>query len=205
MNETLIIFTFFDYLGTLVFAISGALAGARHRMDPVGIFVLAVSTACGGGILRDMMIGSTPVAFLKNPVYLLLSLGATVLVFFYSRKIFKIDRIIAILDAAGLATFLIIGTAKALALEVNFLGAILLGVVTAVAGGVIRDVLSNEVPLIFRQEIYATACVAGGVVYYFFYILGASNPLIFIASALTVFVIRLLAIFRNWSLPTPKL
>lgn len=196
--------TFFDYLGTFVFAVTGALAGARHRMDPVGIFVLAVSTACGGGIIRDVMLGATPVAFLINPAYLLFSLLATVLVFFSARKLFGINRIISIFDAAGLATFLIIGTAKALSQEINFLGAVLLGVVTAVAGGVIRDVLSNEVPLIFRREIYATACLAGGVVYFLLFELGAAPEIIFLVSALTVFVIRLLAILRNWSLPVPK-
>jgi len=192
---------FLDLLGTAAFAASGAIAAIRHRMDLLGVLVLGMVTATGGGTLRDLLLGDTPPFCLENETYLYLSLAASFAVFFGYRHIRRLSSPLLLFDAIGLGTFVVIGTGKALAFSLGPLGAVMMGVMTATAGGVVRDLLSGEVPLILRKEVYATACLGGGILYVFLTKMGAPANLTALLSASGVIILRLLAIHFNWALP----
>lgn len=189
-----------DLLGTLVFAISGALAGMAKKFDLVGVFILGLVTAIGGGTLRDVMIGQTPVGWMKDLNYLMMIALSIPLCYLLKKQILKLRRSMFLFDTIGIGLFTILGLEKTLSLGLHPIVAVMMGTVSAVFGGVIRDVLANEVPLIFRKEIYASACVAGGVTYLlvdYFFKNGTYN---IVVSILVVFVIRYLAVKRNWQL-----
>jgi uncharacterized membrane protein YeiH len=160
--------TYLDYFGTVVFAITGCLIAARKQSDILAFILLGLVTAVGGGTLRDLLIGRTPIFWLTNEIYILLCIGTALVMFVGLHHLNRIKHYKAFLlwsDAIGLATFTMIGTHIALESGVGFVPAILLGVTTACFGGVLRDLLSNEVTLIFRKDIYMTACIVGGMVY----------------------------------------
>ena len=190
-----------DLVGTAAFAASGAWAGIRRDMDLFGVTVLGLVTATGGGTLRDILLGDVPPFCLQDETYLYLSLAVALAIFFGHRRLAFLHHPLLYFDAVGLGTFVVIGTGKALALGSGLFGAVLMGVMTATAGGVVRDVLSGQVPLILRREVYASACLAGGML---LVILDRSElpagPAA-LSAALTVIAIRLLAIHRNWELP----
>ena len=190
-----------DLIGTAAFAASGAWAGVRHGMDLFGVLVLGLVTAIGGGTLRDLLLGDTPPFCLQNETYLWLPLAVSLLVFCAHRRFPKIETPLLYFDAIGLGTFVVIGTGKALSFSIGPWGAVLMGVMTGTAGGVIRDVLSNEVPLIMRREIYASACILGGTLLVVLDRLAAPPPLSLLLAATSVILLRLLAIRYNWSLP----
>lgn len=190
-----------DLIGTVAFAASGALAGVRRGMDLFGVLVLGMVTAIGGGTLRDLLLGDLPPFCLRNEIYLWLPVVVASLVFISHRWWPKIERPLLYLDAIGLGTFVVIGTGKAIAFQTGPLGAVLMGVMTGTAGGVIRDVLSNEVPLIMRREIYASACILGGALLVILQKLQLPNNLALLCAATSVILLRLLAINYNWSLP----
>ncbi len=192
---------FLDLLGTVAFAASGAWAGVRRGMDLFGVLVLGMVTAIGGGTLRDLLLGDLPPFCLQNEIYLWLPIGTALLVFCAHRFFPKIETPLLYFDAVGLGTFVVIGTGKALSFSIGPLGAVLLGVMTGTAGGVLRDILSNEVPLIMRREIYASACIIGGTLLVLLRWLGAPNEVSLLLSASSVILLRLLAIHYNWSLP----
>jgi len=196
---------FLDLLGTAAFAASGALAGVQRRMDLLGVVVLALVTAVGGGTVRDVLLGSVPPFCFKDENYLYLSIVIALLVFYFHHSLDFLKRPLLYFDALGLGTFLVIGTGKALAYDAGFLVAVMMGVTTATAGGVIRDVLSDQVPFILQKEIYATACIFGGILYYILYRLGMNESLIAVIAALVVVIIRVVAIHRHWSLPIAKI
>ena len=158
-----------DLIGTAAFAASGAWVGVRKHMDLFGVLVLGVVTAVGGGTLRDLLLGDIPPFSLKNESYIYIAIVVSLIVFANRRETvnriqFKtFEKPLLYFDAIGLGTFVVIGTTKALDFHLGLLGAILMGVMTGTAGGVIRDLFANQVPLIFRREIYASACVAGGL------------------------------------------
>jgi uncharacterized membrane protein YeiH len=193
----------FDLLGTVAFAASGALAGVRRRMDLLGVIVLGIVTATGGGVVRDLLLNDTPFCF-KNELYLYLALAASIVVFLTPRSFERMRRAMLLLDALGLGTFLVIGTSKALAFHLGFMGAVIMGVMTATCGGLIRDVLSNEIPLILQREIYASACVAGGALFYLLYQAAVPTVTNLTVSALVVITIRCAAILKGWELPRGK-
>jgi uncharacterized membrane protein YeiH len=195
---------FLDLLGTAAFAASGALAGVQRRMDLLGVVVLALVTAVGGGTIRDVLLGSVPPFCFNDENYLYLSIVVALLVFYFHHSLDFLHRPLLYFDALGLGTFLVIGTGKALAYNHGFLVAVMMGVMTATAGGVVRDVLSDQVPFILQKEIYATACIFGGILYYFLYRLGMNESLVAVIAALVVVVIRVIAIHRHWSLPVAK-
>lgn len=195
---------FLDLLGTAAFAASGALAGVQRRMDLLGVVVLGLVTAVGGGTVRDLLLGSTPPFCFKDENYLYLSIIIAILVFYYHHSLDFLQRPLLYFDALGLGTFLVIGTGKALAYDAGFLVAVMMGVTTATAGGVIRDVLSDQVPFILQKEIYATACIFGGILYYLLYRAGVNESLTAVIAALVVVAIRVIAIHRHWSLPVAK-
>lgn len=194
----------FDLLGTVAFAASGAWAGVRHHMDLLGVLVLGVVTAIGGGTLRDILLGDTPPFCFKDDTYIYLSIGVSLAVFVFNRYLERIAHPLLYLDAIGLATFVVIGTQKAISFGASFIVAVTMGVMTATAGGVIRDMLSSQVPLILRKEIYASACIAGGALLYVGTAVGLNHTFVVLAAATLVIALRLLAIRHNWALPRAK-
>lgn len=201
MNQQAVIMYTLDLLGTVAFAASGALAGVRRRMDLLGVIVLGVVTATGGGVMRDVLLNDTPPFCFKNELYLYLSVAASVVVFLTPRSFERMNRAMLLLDALGLGTFLVIGTSKALNFHLGFMGAVIMGVMTGTAGGLVRDLLSNQIPLILQREIYASACVAGGALFYFLHEAGVPSSLNLTLSATVVIAIRCAALVRGWQLP----
>lgn len=192
-----------DFIGTLAFAISGIrLASARH-FDLFGAYVVGLTTAIGGGTMRDLML-SQPPFWMTNPFYLLCTAFALVWVIMFRRFLVKQENTWFLFDTIGLALFAVTGIEKTLAAGFPFWTAIIMGTLTGAGGGVFRDVFINEVPLIFRREIYALACVIGGVAYFICYKMGLNN----IASGLTcgafVMLSRILAVHYKLHLPTLK-
>ena len=190
-----------DLLGTFVFAVSGVLTAVDKKFDLVGATIIGFVTAIGGGTLRDLMIGETPVGWMKDLNYLIVIFAAIPICYFFKGFILKLRRSIFLFDTIGIGLFTILGLQKTLALGLSPAVAVLMGIVSAVFGGVMRDVLANEVPLIFRKEIYASACLVGALIFlgmeYFF--AGSLFNLAFSIS--TVIIIRYLSVKRNWELP----
>ena len=192
-----------DFIGTLAFAISGIrLASAKH-FDLFGAYVVGLTTAIGGGTMRDLML-SQPPFWMTNPFYLLCTAFALAWVIMFRRFLVKQENTWFLFDTIGLALFAVTGIEKTLAAGFPFWTAIIMGTLTGAGGGVFRDVFINEVPLIFRREIYALACVIGGVAYFICYKMGLNN----IASGLTcgafVMLSRILAVHYKLHLPTLK-
>ncbi len=190
-----------DLIGTAAFAASGAWAGVRSRMDLFGVLVLGLVTATGGGTLRDMLLGDLPPFSLKDETYLYLSIAVSLGIFFFHRHLRGLQHPLLYFDAVGLGTFVVIGTSKALAFDLGFLGSVMMGVMTATAGGVVRDVLANQVPLILRKEVYASACLAGAALLFVLRHTPLSPGLAALVAAVAVITLRLLAIRHNWALP----
>lgn len=159
-------FDLLDMLGVIVFAISGVLVAGRNKMDPIGVLVLASVTAVGGGTIRDVMLNHGPIFWFTDPRDVYLALVTAILALFFLKIPTKIPKyILPGLDAIGLAVFVAIGINKAIDADVNMFVAICMGVITGVGGGIIRDILAREIPMVFRTDIYATACIAGGLVH----------------------------------------
>ncbi|MFT4735521.1 MAG: putative membrane protein YeiH, partial [Arcticibacterium sp.] len=192
-----------DFMGTFVFAISGATAAIEKKFDVFGVLILALVTAIGGGTLRDLLIGSTPVAWLTNNVYVYIVLIAVPVAFLFEAQIKSLRKGIFLFDTLGIGLFTILGIEKTLNVGLSPIAAVMMGVFSAVFGGVIRDVLSNEVPLIFRGEIYASACLAGAMTYLAIKGLGNEQIAMYV-SIITVIAIRILSIRFNWSLNLPQ-
>ena len=201
MNSHLNILYALDLLGTAAFAASGALAGVRKRMDLLGVVVLALITATGGGVMRDVLLHDTPPFCFKNENYLYLALLVSLIVFVAPRSFERLHKEMVFFDALGLGTFLVIGTSKAIEYGLGFMGSVIMGVMTATFGGLIRDVLSNEIPLILQREIYASACAVGGAALFVMDRSGVRSPVRLAVAALLVFGIRILAIEKGWQLP----
>ncbi len=155
-----------DIIGTAAFAISGVLLAGKLRMDPFGVLVLGVVTAVGGGTIRDMALANGPVFWVKDPTDLVVAMATCMLTIVLVRQPRRLPKwVLPVLDAVGLAVFVFIGISKAVAAGTGPMVAICMGVLTGVGGGIIRDVLAREVPMILRTEIYATACILGGIVH----------------------------------------
>ncbi len=193
-----------DLMGTVAFAISGALAGVRKNMDLYGISVLSLVTAVGGGTIRDLLVGRIPPFIFRDYNYIVLSLLSALLVFFFYRKVEKGYNTLLIMDALGLGVFTVIGVKVGIDYNIGFIGAIFMGVMTGTVGGMIRDILQGEIPLVLRKEVYASACLLGGVVYLILYKALGYHFITVLVSILVVFTLRMIAIWRNWSLPKPK-
>lgn len=193
-----------DLVGSFAFAISGATAGVRHGFDLFGVLVLAFVTAVSGGILRDLLIGAVPPAAIASWHYLAIALLAGALTFRGHRAVRKLHHPVQLFDAAGLALFAVVGTNKALLYGLDWAMAAVLGMLSGVGGGMLRDVLSAQVPNILRAEIYAVAALAGGLVV----ALGSFVPLpqgiVAVIGAALCFTLRLLGIYRGWKLPSAK-
>lgn len=192
-----------DLIGTFVFALSGALAGAKRGLDFFGIMVLAFAAGNVGGITRDLLIGAVPAAAISDWRYLLASMLAGVLIFFWHSIIERLQSAILVFDAGGLALFAVAGTQKALAFGLDPIMAALLGMLTGIGGGMMRDVLLREIPVVLRSEIYALAALAGAVVVVIGDEILLPSTMVAIAGAILCFAIRMLAIRRSWKLPSP--
>jgi uncharacterized membrane protein YeiH len=192
---------FLDLLGTVAFAASGALTGVRKQMDLLGVVMLGIVTATGGGVLRDVLMHDLPPFCFKNELYLYLAVGTSLIVFITPRRFERQRNLLLMLDALGIGTFAVIGTTKALTYHLGFMGAIIMGVMTATCGGLVRDVLCNDIPLILQREIYATACIIGCTVLYIMNLYSLPQTLSLTVSATLVIAIRSAAILRGWHLP----
>lgn len=189
-----------DILGVFAFATSGVLTAIDNKFDLVGSGVIGFVTALGGGTLRDVMIGKTPVTWMYDVNYLWVILAALVLSYLFGSRIVRLRRSLFVFDTIGIGIFTIIGLEHTLNAGLAPVFALIMGVVTAVFGGVLRDVLTNEVPLIFRREIYASACLAGGLVYFLLTNLIDHIYIAMVISMVSVFIIRYLSIRYHWSL-----
>jgi uncharacterized membrane protein YeiH len=193
-----------DLVGIFVFGITGALVGVRKKLDVFGILVLALVTGLGGGFIRDVLIGATPPAALEDWRYLVVPVAAGLLTFFLHPGIGRLERLVNVFDAAGLALFCVIGALKAIDYGLSPLSAALLGTISGIGGGVIRDVLSGRVPVVLRSEIYATPAFLGAGIVVVAAALEYDALWVPIAAAITCFTIRLLAIRRGWNAPLPR-
>jgi uncharacterized membrane protein YeiH len=190
-----------DILGTFVFAISGAAAGVKKRLDVFGVCVLAFVAATAGGLARDLLIGAVPPAGISDWRYLATSLVAGAVTFVWYPKVQRLNTVILVFDAAGLGLFAVAGTEKAIAYGLNPAAAALLGMLTGIGGGVVRDVLVNEVPVVLRTDLYALAALAGAAVVVAGALLHLPTVATTICGAVLCFVMRLAAIRRRLNLP----
>lgn len=192
-----------DYTGTFAFAISGIRLASAKKFDWFGAYVVGLVTAIGGGTIRDLLLNVTPFWMLQ-PSYLIVTALALVSVIVLGKYLIKLNNTFFIFDAIGLGLFVVVGIEKAIEAGFPFWVVIMMGVITGSAGGVIRDMLINEVPLIFRKDIYALACVIGGLVFYACYQLGVSPTITQIASASSIILTRILAVKYHISVPVLK-
>jgi uncharacterized membrane protein YeiH len=190
-----------DILGTFSFAVSGAFLAMQKRLDPFGVLVLSFVTAIGGGTLRDIMIGNLPVGWLKNEMATIVIFSAAIVTMFFGRFLKQFTTTLFLFDALGLGLFTIIGIELGLEKQFSAGVCIALGTITACFGGVIRDVLLNDVPLLFRKEIYAMACIAGGLIYFVLRKIDLDENISKIICIVVIFTIRVIAVRYKLSLP----
>lgn len=192
-----------DIMGVFVFALTGVVLACQSRMDPFGMLVLAAATGVGGGTLRDLFLGIRPVFWVTDPTYLWVVLITVLLSIVGFRYIHRLTRVfLPVTDAFGLAIFTVLGAHKAITLEAPGTVAVLMGLMTGVAGGMIRDVLAQRVPMVLRQEVYATASIAGGTAYVVSVAINLPPLLSIGLGVATVLGVRLPAIYWQLSLPT---
>ena len=190
-----------DLFGTSVFAVTGSLAAGRKRMDLFGVVVLATVTALGGGTIRDLILGGYPVFWVSSPVYLLVTVTTAIATFLMVRFFNLPNKLLSVTDAFGLAVFTVVGTKKALDMGTSASIAVVMGVMTGVVGGMIRDILSGEIPLILRREIYATASLCGAITFSAVLIAFQNITIAAVASIIVTLALRLSAI--KWTLSLP--
>ena len=193
--------TIIDILGTIAFAISGVLAAFEKKLDPFGVLIIAFVTAVGGGMLRDVLIGNTPVTWMVDVKYVYMIVGAVIFGIVFRKNLRYLRTSLFLFDTIGLGVFTIIGIEKGLQFNLHPVICVALGIMTASFGGVIRDILSNEIPVIFRKEIYATACIVGGTLFFVFKGLGLHDNIIYTSTTLVIIAIRILAVKFSLKLP----
>ena len=195
------LFATLDYLGTLVFAISGALAAMRHRFDPFGVLILATVTAVGGGSLRDVLIGRTPVGWMQDINYAYLIMAGTLIAITFRSYLVYVRRTMFLFDAIGLGLFTIIGVEIGVAADLHPISCSLLRTLSAAFCGVIREILANEVPLIFHKEIYASISLLGGGLFLLLQKTALPTDWIYVLTSSLVVLVRVLAVRFKWVLP----
>lgn len=195
------LFLIIDILGTIAFSISGVLTALKKRMDPFGILIIAFVTAVGGGTLRDVLI-DYPITWMRNLTFVYVIMGAAIFAVIFRKRLGYIRKSLFLFDTIGIALYTIVGVEKGIAAEFPPIICIALGTMSACFGGVIRDILCNEIPIIFRKEIYATACILGGIVYFLLLKTPVSENWIVVISGSTVITLRILAVYFKLSLPT---
>ena len=194
----------FDLGGTFVFALSGATAAVKHRLDLFGVLVLSFAAGNSGGIARDVMIGAVPPAAISDWRYVAVSILAGLITFFWYRIINRLSSPVLVFDAAGLALFAVSGAGKALAFHAGPVAATLLGMLTGIGGGMVRDVLVREIPTVLRTELYAVAALIGAAVVVIGRMLHLPSGAAAAAGAVLCFGLRFMAIRRGWQLPIAR-
>lgn len=192
-----------DLVGIFVFAISGALVAVRKDLDVFGVLVLAGATGLGGGFLRDVLIGATPPAALEDWRYLLVPVAAGLITFYYHPALGRMEHLVNVFDAFGLALFCVTGALKALEYGLGPAPAALMGMLTGIGGGILRDLLASRVPAVFRGELYATPALAGAAIAVVGDQLGVPVGLVAFLGGGVCLAWRLLAIWRHWQAPMP--
>lgn len=195
-----ILLSIFEYLGIFVFAISGLLTASEKRLDYFGGMVIAFFTALGGGTIRDLLL-NTEVRWMESSSLIFTALSGAVIGILFKKKLIHLKRTFFIFDTIGLGLFTILGIQKGLEFQQIPVTSLFLGLISATFGGVIRDVLCNEIPLIFRKEIYATAGIVGGLCYLGFFLVGWNNEFTLILGVLIIILIRFLSVMFGWKMP----
>lgn len=194
-------FRIIDFLGTVAFAVSGVYAAMDKRLDLFGIIIIAFATAIGGGTIRDLMIGDLPVAWIRDIDYTIAILTTIIIVLVFRGYIKNYRKTLLLFDSIGLGMFTIFGIQKGIAFHLHPIVCIALGTITGCFGGLIRDMLLNTIPIILRREIYASACIIGGFIYFLLKLAGLGETPIDVIAILAVVMIRIFSIRYNWSLP----
>ncbi|WP_299527238.1 trimeric intracellular cation channel family protein [uncultured Lutibacter sp.] len=196
------LFHILDILGIIAFAISGSLVAMRKKLDPFGVFIIAFATSVGGGTLRDVLIGAQPVFWMKNTEYIYIITASYVFAIIFRKKLKYLSKSLFLFDTIGLGLYTIMGTE--IGLKANFHPIIIISIATMTAsfGGVIRDILCNEIPIIFRKDIYVTAAVLGSITYLVLHNFNFSESIIYVSTSVIVISIRLVAVLFKLSLPT---
>ncbi|NLZ93887.1 MAG: trimeric intracellular cation channel family protein [Firmicutes bacterium] len=197
MNLLLIL----DLTGTFFFAVSGAMVAIKKDMDLLGIIVLGTVTALGGGTLRELFLGNFPPFVFQQDLYFYLAIAGSLFTFLFVEQLLHIQSVILLADALGLGTFVTIGVTKALAAAITPTSAVILGAITAVAGGMIRDILAQEIPYVLTKDFYAITCVLGGITFIMLKNMGLPRQPAMAATTLLVICLRILAIRYRWYLP----
>ncbi|MEG0848324.1 MAG: trimeric intracellular cation channel family protein [Flavobacterium sp.] len=194
-------FHLLDIIGTMAFAMSGALTAMHKRLDPFGVFIIAFVTAVGGGTLRDVLIGRTPVGWMLNLQYVYVIILGFFLAILFRKKFDKLRTSLFLFDTIGLGVFTLIGLEKGIMIGLHPVICVALGTMTACFGGVLRDILCNEIPTVFRREIYATICIFGGVVFFVFRKWNLADDALYLVTSVVIISVRLLAVKYKWHLP----
>ncbi|MEG1574636.1 MAG: trimeric intracellular cation channel family protein [Bacteroidales bacterium] len=192
-----------EIIGTFAFAVSGIRTAANKRFDLFGAYVVGLVTAIGGGTIRDLMLDITPF-WMLDPIYLIVTGISLALVIILGKYLSRLENTFFIFDTIGLALFVVVGMQKTIALDYPFWVAIIMGTLTGAFGGILRDILVNEEPLIFRKDIYASACIIGGTIYWLAAELGITDTITQSAAAAGVILTRFAAVKFHWALPTLK-
>ena len=195
-------FEILDSIGVFVFSISGVLSALNKKLDAFGVIIIAFVTALGGGTLRDVLIGKTPVSWMENLTYLYIIVLAYFITIFFKRHLEKLRISLFLFDSIGLGVFTIVGIEKGIEFGLHPIICIILGTITASFGGVIRDILCNEIPVIFRKEIYATVCIAGGILFFLLKRIHLNQDVLYLFTSLFMISFRLLAVKYKWYLPS---
>ena len=190
-----------DILGVVSFAISGVLAALQKKLDIFGVFIIAFVTAVGGGTIRDILLGVEPVTWLRDNVYMYTIIVTVVLALLFREKLKYLRTSLFLFDTIGIGLYTLVGVEKGIEADLSAVMCVTLGTITACFGGVVRDTLCNEIPVIFHREIYATACISGAVAYLLLRMLPVPEDITFLASIVIVISIRLLAVRFGLALP----
>lgn len=193
-------FHLLDIIGTMAFAMSGALTAMSKKLDPFGVFIIAFVTAVGGGTLRDVMIGRTPVGWMQDVTYVYVIILGFILTIVFRKRLDKLRTSLALFDTIGLGVFTLIGIQKGIDYQLHPVICIALGTMTACFGGVLRDILCTEIPVVFREEVYATICIVGGIVFFILKKWNIGEEALYLITSLVIIVIRILAKRYNWHL-----
>ena len=193
-----------DILGTFAFAVSGALVASDKKFDLFGVVIIAFVTAVGGGMLRDLLIDAHPINWIGDLNYIYTIFLAVIFTFLFKSKIAHLSKTMFLFDTVGLSVFTLLGLEKGLSFNLNPIIALMMGMISAVFGGVLRDVLTNKIPLIFEKEIYASACLVGGISYLLLTYFNMTENVIFVFSASIIVIIRVIAVKFELQLPKIK-
>jgi len=201
MDLTLYIF---DLIGTFAFAISGILSTVNKKIDLFGAYIIAFVTALGGGTIRDLLLGKKPLVWIQDTNYIFLVGVAVFMSFFFKERIVKFRKLMFIFDGIGLSVFTIIGVQNTLDIGLSPVVAIMMGTISAVFGGVLRDILCNDIPLILQREIYASACIVGACLYLILNLFISNDLFVICLTTVSIIIIRMLAVTLHLSLPKLK-